>query len=79
METIRAVRIGERRAPSGALGPSPCNGRAAALLARVTDLPRGALREAILGLPEEEREHLDSLAGEILDDARAYRTIASYR
>jgi hypothetical protein len=60
--------------------PAGCpEGRAAALLARVTDLPRGALRDAILGLPDEEREHLERLAAEILDDARAYRTFASYR
>ena len=72
METMRLRARRERQ--------SHCpEGRAAALLARVTDLPRGALREAILGLPDEERQQLDRLAGEILDDARAYRTFASYR
>lgn len=79
METIRAVRMRECGEAAHERGPHPCSGRAAALLARVTDVPRGALREAILGLPEAERDHLDRLAGEILDDARAYRTFASLR
>jgi hypothetical protein len=53
-----------------------CGDDAVTLLARVTSLPHGALRVAIGDLPDDQRERLDALAGEILEDARACRTFA---